>query len=214
MPTRRLTPRGKERRRQLIDYATERFADNGYHPTSVADIVDGLGVGKGVFYWYFDSKEQLFLEILRVPARPPPAPAAGDRRRGRSGRRIELGIRAGVQWMAEHRELGACSSSRRPRRRSPRPARAGQRFASATRSPTSRRRSPRAGSATPTPRPWPTAILGVTNRLVHDLHRRAGRRPRDGRRPGRVVLPERPRRPGPDRDQPAPSISPAWSAPA
>ena len=62
---RRLTPRGRERRRQLLEYAAKRFAESGYHPTSVADIVGGLGVGKGVFYWYFDSKEQLFLELLR-----------------------------------------------------------------------------------------------------------------------------------------------------
>ena len=45
-------------------FAAQRFADNGYHPTSVAEIVEGLGVGKGVFYWYFDSKEALFLAIL------------------------------------------------------------------------------------------------------------------------------------------------------
>ena len=63
--SRRLTQRGKERRQQLMEYAAARFAENGYHPTSVAEIVQGLGVGKGVFYWYFDSKEQLFVEILR-----------------------------------------------------------------------------------------------------------------------------------------------------
>ncbi|HEV7887024.1 MAG TPA: helix-turn-helix domain-containing protein, partial [Acidimicrobiales bacterium] len=62
---RRLTSRGKERRRQLMDHATQLFADNGYHPTSVAEIVQGLGVGKGVFYWYFSSKEELLGEILR-----------------------------------------------------------------------------------------------------------------------------------------------------
>ena len=61
---RRLTRRGEERKRQLMAFAAERFADNGYHPTSVAEIVEGLGVGKGVFYWYFDSKEALFLAIL------------------------------------------------------------------------------------------------------------------------------------------------------
>ena len=100
--TRRLTQRGKERRRQLLDYAAARFAENGYHPTSVADIVQGLGVGKGVFYWYFDSKEQLFLEILRD--------AQHDLRRAQQQaiadeddpvRRIELGIRASMRWSAD-----------------------------------------------------------------------------------------------------------------
>lgn len=103
---RRLTQRGRERRRQLMDFATARFAEHGYHPTSVAEIVQGLGVGKGVFYWYFSSKEELFLEILRE--------AQHDLRRTQQQaitgiddpvRRIELGIRASIRWSAEHRDL-------------------------------------------------------------------------------------------------------------
>jgi AcrR family transcriptional regulator len=62
---RTLTPRGQERRAQLMAYAALRFAENGYHPTSVSDIVEGCGVGKGVFYWYFESKEALMHQILR-----------------------------------------------------------------------------------------------------------------------------------------------------
>lgn len=101
---RRLTQRGKERRNQLMDFAAARFAENGYHPTSVAEIVEGLGVGKGVFYWYFSSKEELFIEILRT--------AQTDLRRtqkqaiaGESDpvRRIELGIRASLAWSAANR---------------------------------------------------------------------------------------------------------------
>src|SRR4051812_34366627 len=104
--SRRLTQRGKERRAQLIAYATHEFAENGYHPTSVADIVDGLGVGKGVFYWYFSSKEELFVEILRTSQK--------DMRRRQQRaisdvedpvKRVELGIRAGVMWLAEHNDL-------------------------------------------------------------------------------------------------------------
>jgi AcrR family transcriptional regulator len=103
---RRLTQRGKERRRQLMDHAAKRFAENGYHPTSVAEIVQGLGVGKGVFYWYFSSKEELLLEILRD--------AQHDLRRRQQQEiaderdpvaRIERGIRASMQWLAEHRQL-------------------------------------------------------------------------------------------------------------
>jgi AcrR family transcriptional regulator len=102
----RLTARGKERRRQLMDFAAARFAENGYHPTSVAEIVQGMGVGKGVFYWYFSSKEELFLEILREAQH-------GLRRRQQQAigdepdplRRIELGIRASMAWLAENRHL-------------------------------------------------------------------------------------------------------------
>jgi AcrR family transcriptional regulator len=87
-------------------FATTRFAERGYHPTSVSEIVSGLGVGKGVFYWYFDSKEELFLAILRD--------AQTDlRRRQRDAiadepdplRRIEKGIRASMAWTAENNSL-------------------------------------------------------------------------------------------------------------
>ena len=103
---RRLTQRGEQRRQQLIDFATKRFAENGYHPTSVAEIVQGLGVGKGVFYWYFESKEQLFREILRDAQR--------DLRKRQELaikgleepiERIEEGIRESLRWSAENRHL-------------------------------------------------------------------------------------------------------------
>src|SRR5207249_4993583 len=103
---RKLTRRGRDRRRQLMDVATERFAENGYHPTSVAEIVQGLGVGKGVFYWYFSSKEELFGEILREAQQQ-------LRRRQQAAiadeadpvGRIELGIRASLAWFEENRNL-------------------------------------------------------------------------------------------------------------
>lgn len=108
MSRRQLTPRGRERRRQLIDHATGLFARQGYDPTSVADIVNGVGVGKGVFYWYFDSKEALLHEILvesqnrlrrfqRSAIADEPDPM----------RRIEAGIRAAIIWQADHAEVVA-----------------------------------------------------------------------------------------------------------
>jgi AcrR family transcriptional regulator len=103
---RRLTARGKERRQQLMDFAAARFAEGGYHPTSVAEIVQGLGVGKGVFYWYFDSKEELFLEILKdaqTAMRRAQRVAYGDE--PDPIRRIELGIRASLTWLDAHRDM-------------------------------------------------------------------------------------------------------------
>ena len=89
-----------------MDYAAVRFAQGGYHPTSVAEIVQGIGVGKGVFYWYFDSKEELFLEILKEAQhgmRRAQRVAYGDE--ADPVRRIELGIRASLQWLDEHRHV-------------------------------------------------------------------------------------------------------------
>src|SRR3954468_1790464 len=103
---RRLTQRGRERRSQLMEYAARRFADNGYHPTSVAEIVEGMGVGKGVFYWYFSSKEELLAEILREAQhelRRRQDEAIGDE--PDPIRRIEAGIRATMTWLDENRHL-------------------------------------------------------------------------------------------------------------
>ncbi len=89
-----------------MDYAARRFAADGYHTTSVTSIVEGIGVGKGVFYWYFASKEELLTEILTdalsairqaqreaIAGEPDPA------------RRIEEGIRSSLHLLAEHRHL-------------------------------------------------------------------------------------------------------------
>jgi AcrR family transcriptional regulator len=104
--TRALTPRGQERRRQLLDHAAERFAVHGYHTTSVADIVDGVGVGKGVFYWYFDSKEQLFLELLaESQAHLRQADAEAVAGEPDPVRRIERGIRASLTWLERNRTV-------------------------------------------------------------------------------------------------------------
>jgi AcrR family transcriptional regulator len=105
---RKLTQRGRERRDQLMTCAANLFAERGYHPTSVADIVESLGVGKGVFYWYFSSKEELLIELLKsshLSLRRRQQAAIGDE--PDPVRRIELGIRASLQWFRDHREYFA-----------------------------------------------------------------------------------------------------------
>ena len=103
---RRLTARGRDRRQKLIDVATSRFAQQGFHPTSVSDIVDGVGVGKGVFYWYFPSKDDLLLEILRdshYDLRRAQVEAISDE--PDPLQRIERGIEASMRWSAEHPDI-------------------------------------------------------------------------------------------------------------
>jgi AcrR family transcriptional regulator len=43
--------------------------ENGFGRTRVSDIVGRVGVGQGVFYWYFDSKDALFREIFEDTGR-------------------------------------------------------------------------------------------------------------------------------------------------
>ena len=125
---RKLTQRGRERRQQILDESSPAFAERGYHPTSVAEIVTALGVGKGVFYWYFASKEELFLEILGASTTCAAA-AAGHRRRARPAaphRARHPGVAAVVR---ENRHLSTSSSSPPPRSASPPALRRGEEVA-------------------------------------------------------------------------------------
>jgi AcrR family transcriptional regulator len=60
----RRTPAGLRRRAELMEAAVLLAADQGFGRTRVSDIVGRVGVGQGVFYWYFDSKDALFREIF------------------------------------------------------------------------------------------------------------------------------------------------------
>ena len=57
------------RRRELLETAQALFYEKGYENTSVADIIDTVGIAKGTFYHYFKSKEALLDEIVRWQTR-------------------------------------------------------------------------------------------------------------------------------------------------
>lgn len=52
------------RRAQLLAAARAVFARKGYHQAGIADIVDEVGVARGTFYRYFDSKRAVFQAVL------------------------------------------------------------------------------------------------------------------------------------------------------
>jgi AcrR family transcriptional regulator len=100
---RRLTDQGRERKQQLIEAAMALFAERGYSATRILDICDRAGVAKGLFYWYFPTKLDLFTELVRTmrhrlrraqaDAMDPDADAL---------ERIRQGTVASVRFMAEH----------------------------------------------------------------------------------------------------------------
>src|SRR6185436_2810251 len=52
------------RRDELLRVAAELFGRNGYHGTSISDVIDAAGISRGTFYLYFDNKDSIFLELL------------------------------------------------------------------------------------------------------------------------------------------------------
>jgi AcrR family transcriptional regulator len=102
-PDRRLTSQGLERKQQLLDAAATLFAERGYAETRIVDICREAGVAKGLFYWYFETKEQVFRDLaddLRLRLRreqqramdPDADPLV----------RLRQGSEASVRFMAAH----------------------------------------------------------------------------------------------------------------
>jgi AcrR family transcriptional regulator len=58
---------GKAVRQRLLQAALDLFTEKGYAATSVREIVDAAGVTKPVLYYYFKSKEGIYLELFREP---------------------------------------------------------------------------------------------------------------------------------------------------
>ncbi|MBN1677814.1 MAG: TetR/AcrR family transcriptional regulator [Candidatus Thermoplasmatota archaeon] len=59
----RVTKKREDRREEFIEVSKRLFNKKGYEYTTVDDIVDAVGVAKGLFYYYFESKETL-LDVI------------------------------------------------------------------------------------------------------------------------------------------------------
>lgn len=66
-----VTARGVATRATIEDAATRLFAERGYAGTSVRDIAGEAGVDPALVIRYFGSKEQLFLETMRLDGANP-----------------------------------------------------------------------------------------------------------------------------------------------
>lgn len=61
-PRRRMTK--EERKLDILRVAAEVFTQRGYRPTTIDALVEAAGISKGLFYIYFDSKKQAFIELI------------------------------------------------------------------------------------------------------------------------------------------------------
>jgi AcrR family transcriptional regulator len=54
---------GEETRQEILDIALELFVERGYEATSLRAIAGRLGTTKAALYYYFERKEDIFLEL-------------------------------------------------------------------------------------------------------------------------------------------------------
>lgn len=56
--------RSDDRRTQILECARAVFAERGFHLTSVADICDRAGIGRGTLYQHFGNKRDVFFAVV------------------------------------------------------------------------------------------------------------------------------------------------------
>ena len=56
----------EEMRRTILQKSLLYFARNGFAGTKISDLSKHIGIGQGTIYVYFESKEELFQEILKL----------------------------------------------------------------------------------------------------------------------------------------------------
>ena len=55
-----------QRRDEIMAAAKKVFADKGFHATTIADIAKEAELAYGSVYWYYDSKDDLFSQLIAV----------------------------------------------------------------------------------------------------------------------------------------------------
>jgi AcrR family transcriptional regulator len=90
-----------ERRRLLLDRATELFATHGYDELSMAKLARAAGISKALLYHYFPSKRELFVAALtdaaeELRARTEPEPGHPP------AQQLALALDAFLRWVEDH----------------------------------------------------------------------------------------------------------------
>ena len=97
------TEHGNERKEQLLRAAEQLFTERGYGAARISDICAAAGVAKGLFYWYFPTKESLFAELVRTMRHQlRNTQAAAMEPSADTVTRLRQGAEASVRFMAAH----------------------------------------------------------------------------------------------------------------
>lgn len=84
MPRKRLEHTRDEKVEEILAAAEQRLREGGYEALSIAGIARDLGVAQNAVYWYFPSKDFLFVQALRrmldriITTRPPAVTGLAD----------------------------------------------------------------------------------------------------------------------------------------
>jgi AcrR family transcriptional regulator len=92
-----------ERRRLLLERATELFAQLGYDELSMSRIAREAGISKALLYHYFPSKRDLFEAALAQAAEEHLARVGGEQG-GNTGEQLAASLELWLDWIDGHRD--------------------------------------------------------------------------------------------------------------
>ncbi len=102
-----LSRKGMRTRARLVEAAKEVFERDGFLEARIVDIAETAKLAPGGFYHYFDSKEELFLEVAQMQEErltAPPADRSDEIEEGTAGERIR---RANRLYLERYRDEAA-----------------------------------------------------------------------------------------------------------
>lgn len=100
------TTKGAKTRQKLLNVAEEVFGAKGYFAASIIDITQQANVAQGTFYNYFESKYEIYAELIRQLSRDFRIEIKQEVAQAKSQREaLEIGIHVFLKWVKNHRNL-------------------------------------------------------------------------------------------------------------
>lgn len=96
-----------DRRNEILDAALQLVYTKGYEAMTVQDILDHLGISKGAFYHYFDSKPQLLealVDRLQTEAESVVLPVVTDPSLN-AVEKLHSWFRSAYEWKTDRRDM-------------------------------------------------------------------------------------------------------------
>jgi AcrR family transcriptional regulator len=97
----------EDRRNEILDTAQALFYREGYESTTIAQLINEVGVAKGTFYHYFSSKEQLLDELIDRGYREltPMLEKLAEANDRSAVERLNEAFAVSSRWKADNRDL-------------------------------------------------------------------------------------------------------------
>lgn len=100
------TQRGQRTRNRLLEAAEEVFGERGFERASIVDITRAANVAQGTFYVYFESKKEIFTELVGSLGRALRIRLAeAVEVEGSQSEQSKAAFLAFLSYVAEHRHL-------------------------------------------------------------------------------------------------------------